>query len=99
MPQSAKAYGFNENSEAFIGTPTTMAGTTIGGFTDFPFVPAPRVDGTGVYYVDSESNPAAGDRLDLLDTSTEMFTRAVYTFQELVHRVRDMRVVRIPGLP
>lgn len=100
VPASGKAYGFNEAAEAVVSDPATLIGTTLGGFTGgFPFVPAPRPDGSGVYYSVIHRFAGGGaDTLDLLNTGTNAFTRGTYTFSDATRSVRDMRVVRIPGL-
>jgi hypothetical protein len=99
VPARGKAYGFNEAGQAVVSDPAAASGTTLGGFTGIPFVPAPRPDGSGVYYsVIHRFSGGGADTLDLLNTGTETFTRGTYTFSDATRSVRDMRVVRIPGL-
>jgi hypothetical protein len=99
VPASGKAYGFKEAREAVVSDPAAASGTTLGGFTGVPFVPAPLPDGSGVYYsVVHRFDGGGADTLDLLDTATGTFTRSTYTFSDTTRSVRDMRVIRIPGL-
>lgn len=99
VPATGKAYGFNEARQAVVSDPATPSGTTLGGFDGSPLVPAPRPEGSGVYYsVVHRFSGGGADTLDLLDTGTGTFARGTYTFSDATRSVRDMRMVRIPGL-
>jgi hypothetical protein len=99
LPDTGRAYGFNEAHEAVLSDPAAVSGITIGDFSGVPFVPAPLPDQRGVYYsVVHRFSGGGADTLDLLDTGTGTFTRDVHTFSDATRSARDMRVVRIPGL-
>ncbi|HET6921756.1 MAG TPA: IPT/TIG domain-containing protein, partial [Anaeromyxobacteraceae bacterium] len=99
LPATGKAYGFNEASQAVVSDPAAVSGTTLGGFSGRPIVPALHPDGRGVYYsVVHRFDGGGADTLDLLDPGTGTFTRGLYTFSDATRSIRDMRVVRIQAL-
>jgi hypothetical protein len=99
LPVWGKAYGLKESWAAVVSDPAALSGATIGGFGGIPGVPAPVPDERGVYYsVVHRFSGGGADTLDLLDAETETFTRDAHTFTDATRSVRDMRVIRIPGL-
>ena len=94
---SQRAYVHRDSpDEMYIFDPAAGTGTTLGGFTEGPFVSALSTDDSRLYMASYVGSLGTADQMSLLDVSTGALNYGVFSFGDTAMHVRDMVIMPPP---